>query len=491
MPSGQRFRLMARAYLGLDRGQEALGAMRSGEPFFVTPAERFEALVLTAASQTAVGNVAGAREGLRRAEDISGRSIGRNLVDEALCIEAECALAEGDLSGAESVLAKVVGVESGTRMRTAYLRSCAAGRRGSYLEERSILNEVLEAGGYEDGGDVGALAAVVSRRAALVRESGDIVGFELMKRASGAMTWTDDLRPLQFHVARAEAFMQALSGNFISALRLIDRAEQCAGNEPREILARLDHIWISRICGDTYAAQAGWLTVDEMIGKEKWNGVPEAAEVLLLGAIGAVHCDPFRARRFLTMFEGLEGNEAGQSVYGGRRLEALVEFANARVERYANNGDVAIRRAKRAFVVADGNGSTWLAARAAALIFRMTKDASWQAAARERARSQPSSYLYYFLIGAKTRVTSAPATFAANGRSSRHEPPAVMKDLTAQQKCVFGLACRGLSGEAIAAQLGIRKETVRAHQRRIYRHFGVTNHAELMSRASALGATPG
>lgn len=56
--------------------------------------------------------------------------------------------------------------------------------------------------------------------------------------------------------------------------------------------------------------------------------------------------------------------------------------------------------------------------------------------------------------------------------------------LTPREKDVLELVCDGLTSKAIAHELGISEQAVKAHVSRLFRKFGVTNRAGLVQAAS-------
>ncbi|HEX4744105.1 MAG TPA: helix-turn-helix domain-containing protein [Candidatus Limnocylindria bacterium] len=60
-----------------------------------------------------------------------------------------------------------------------------------------------------------------------------------------------------------------------------------------------------------------------------------------------------------------------------------------------------------------------------------------------------------------------------------------MPDLTRRERQVLERVCRGLSTKAIAAELGVSDQAVKAHLSRLFLKFGVANRTGLVAVAVA------
>jgi DNA-binding CsgD family transcriptional regulator len=60
-------------------------------------------------------------------------------------------------------------------------------------------------------------------------------------------------------------------------------------------------------------------------------------------------------------------------------------------------------------------------------------------------------------------------------------------DLSPRLRTVFGLLIQGWKRARIAEQLGISENTAKSHIRDVYRHFGVSDHVDLLRRFMATG----
>lgn len=59
--------------------------------------------------------------------------------------------------------------------------------------------------------------------------------------------------------------------------------------------------------------------------------------------------------------------------------------------------------------------------------------------------------------------------------------------LTAQERVVLPLVCRGLSNDEIGDEIKVSEGTAKAHVSSLFRKFGVINRAQLAAKAVALG----
>lgn len=65
--------------------------------------------------------------------------------------------------------------------------------------------------------------------------------------------------------------------------------------------------------------------------------------------------------------------------------------------------------------------------------------------------------------------------------------PVVTDELTAREQTVLDLLPTGMSAKEIAAELGISRDTVKTHTKRIYQKLGVSSRPGAVSRGRELG----
>jgi LuxR family maltose regulon positive regulatory protein len=63
----------------------------------------------------------------------------------------------------------------------------------------------------------------------------------------------------------------------------------------------------------------------------------------------------------------------------------------------------------------------------------------------------------------------------------------VIDELTAREQAVLGLLPSGLSAREIGAELGISRDTVKTHTKRVYRKLGVSSRRRAVTRGRELG----
>jgi len=73
---------------------------------------------------------------------------------------------------------------------------------------------------------------------------------------------------------------------------------------------------------------------------------------------------------------------------------------------------------------------------------------------------------------------------------SEPDPAASIDCLSARERDVLTLVCRGLSNKRIALSLAIAPETVKAHFKRIFLKLEVGSRAQAVFRATSLGLLP-
>jgi len=65
--------------------------------------------------------------------------------------------------------------------------------------------------------------------------------------------------------------------------------------------------------------------------------------------------------------------------------------------------------------------------------------------------------------------------------------PVVIDELTAREQAVLGLLPTGLSAREIGDELGISRDTVKTHTKRIYQKLGVSSRRDAVARGRDLG----
>jgi LuxR family maltose regulon positive regulatory protein len=65
--------------------------------------------------------------------------------------------------------------------------------------------------------------------------------------------------------------------------------------------------------------------------------------------------------------------------------------------------------------------------------------------------------------------------------------PVIIEELTAREQAVLGLLPTGLSTREIGDELGISRDTVKTHTRRIYQKLGVSSRRHAVARGRDLG----
>ena len=65
--------------------------------------------------------------------------------------------------------------------------------------------------------------------------------------------------------------------------------------------------------------------------------------------------------------------------------------------------------------------------------------------------------------------------------------PVVTDELTAREQTVLGLLPTGLSTREIGDELGISRDTVKTHTKRIYQKLGVSSRPNAVARGRELG----
>ena len=65
--------------------------------------------------------------------------------------------------------------------------------------------------------------------------------------------------------------------------------------------------------------------------------------------------------------------------------------------------------------------------------------------------------------------------------------PVVIDELTAREQTVLGLLPTGLSAREIGDELGISRDTVKTHTKRIYQKLGVSSRRSAVARGRELG----
>jgi DNA-binding CsgD family transcriptional regulator len=289
--------------------------------------------------------------------------------------------------------------------------------------------------------------------------------FKVVCDAAESMRWTSDLEGQECKTLRHIALANAMQGQYVTGLRQLQRVTLLARTPPDVALSLLDCAWIALASGERNAAEAYLRDALDAIDRIDWeHQVGAQIGVLLLAAEIACAFDPQIARGLLETYDAVKGETPVLSGVRHDRSFDPVE-AHTRALVLAAMGQVGPARkfAKKAFRSFAQMGYDWRAARCALFLYESGCGDTWLAAAKDRARNYPRSF-----IGAQLERIDDESNFEPLAR------------LTPRQRDVVRLLVEGDTVDRVAAALKTSPGTVRVHLKHIHRTLGVRNRVELL-----------
>lgn len=471
-PRLDAYLLQARALYRLQRYHDALALLKSHSDLCVGDDDAVAWLTQCAVLLKLVGSeqelehcIAQASLLLRRASTPARSEAALNLAlvhwmrDDPASCEQSLSMADGSAEPNHAATALAI-------------RALLASSRRAYDEQAKFLKDSLTNSLRAPLPDVGFIANSLHALAALCREIYVPDAVTLVTNAAKTLPWTGEVALNHFQTLRCLAWSYALQGEYITAIRFLNKAQALTNDRHRRMLALLDRAWIGDISGERHTAGAALSDADEIIRGADWYAAAgEESAALLVAAELFASRNTRRAREILALFADVRGNiSASYSFAHDDRLRALYDYATALVL-FADSAVSSSRRhAKAAYETFSVIGYRWRAARCALLLYRGGAGSSWLDKARKTVKPYPRSFVAEDLrICVKTEAEVA-----------------VGVEMTPRRQQIVKMLCDGLSVEKIAQELKSRPNTVRVHIQRLHRDLGVHNRIELVRKIAAM-----
>lgn len=467
VPSAGRYLLAAQVAHRLRNPAEALRHVREGDAggFYTSEQHRALAAALEGACLAALKRSDEARARIRDVHVPVGPDT--ELAGEATYYVALTAWMLGEYRSANAtIVERNTRVSPGLAARFEFLSgwiSAAEERYGEQMHHNMQALKLLES---DSVGDAGLLASVARSISALIRDSADATAVPLVTRLEQTIPWTPHTTFERFQVLRTLAWANAMAGEYILAIKQLNRAKQLAPTPQAKMLSHLDHAWIAQISHEPLHAAAQLADADDWSKQVDWaRANDDEIGVLILAAELYAPVDNDRAKAYLEKALG-QFDRSGPSVgfAHDRRMRAFYDFAEARVRLAAGDRRVAMHRAERALTVFRSIGYRWRAANAALLLHRLGAEGDWLSEVAGVAASYPRS----FIAAEHARLTS--------GKQSP------LETLTRRQREIVALIKAGKKNADVAVALNMSINTVRVHKGRIFRAFDVKTEFDLLKR---------
>jgi DNA-binding CsgD family transcriptional regulator len=306
--------------------------------------------------------------------------------------------------------------------------------------------------------------------AALARELGLASVADRVRTAYDAMNPTSGMHVQYFKITRILGWIDALSGNELSAFRRFRQAAELAPSDLWRVQCISDRATLARATGERAFALDQLYAAHDLASRLSWSDAIEEDRITLLNLaelFGDV--DGALAQRYLAQFRSLRtpmdrrmgfANDArvrGLEVYSsGMALLRLGEVVAARRM---------LQEAHEIFLKFDYG---WRAALAALGMHKATQDAHWLHSARKSIKRWPESWIARDLRDAQ------------QAHSLSDEESMV----TRAQRPILRLLLEGRRNADIAEALGKSPNTIRNHIAEIFRTFDVRSRSELIALLS-------
>jgi DNA-binding CsgD family transcriptional regulator len=469
-PSGTRYLFETRVLYRMGRGAEALEAIATARKcsLLSTEADVDVALAFEAAISASLGRVVATRKALAHLKHPFGHA--PEIEGEIAYYAALSTWILGDYERVLEILKAISPKASANVLaRAETLRGWVYAVREHYGEQLSASARALGLLVEEQTPDLGLVANTLRTSAALTRDTASTQHLSEIERLERSLAWTQWMQLDRFQIVRTVAWAHAMRGDYIRAIRDLNRAKHLAPNPQSEMLSHLDHAWIAHISGEELHMRAELLEADACADRVNWREVEdEEVGALLLAAELYASCDADAANVYLQRAREVRKTLAPSLGFAhDRRLDAFTDTAEAHVRLARGDRAAAVRRARRAYDVFSEIGYAWRAANAALMLYRMGEGDAWLEPVRIVAAQYPRS----FLAAELNRLRALGASPADR--------------LTRRQREIANAIRRGLRTDAIARELDMAPNTVRVHKNKIFKAFGVSNEFELLGRLNA------
>jgi len=463
--------LRARTYLRLQRPKDAIKSLIAELPNFARADLKLEAEALLGFAHASIHDFMTAELHVESLHAAEAATLSDEVRSELLHAEALIAWMRGDLVAAEAALARSAFDQSSkARGRNAITQSWIAAKRGAYDEQARLLLRGIELLGNATPTDVGMLGAACRALCTLARDVAISGLHAAAHQTYNSVAWTPDLAIDQYMSARALGWALALQGptRYFEALRLLHKASSIAPSQAWHVFALTDRAALKRCAGEGASSNADIYEALDLAKTIDWGATPDEARMALLGlATLFAEIDVREAATLLAQYTEIHESASARLIMNGDpRAEAFRSYAAGIIQEALNEPRKAKRFYEAVYAVWNDAGYSWMAARTALHLFRVTGEQSWWETARTKVRDYPDSWI--------AAEINAAATGIGDDAWNR---------MTPRQREVFHALCEGFTARRIAERLECSPNTVRNHIHWVYQAFRVNSQPELIAEA--------
>ena len=289
-----------------------------------------------------------------------------------------------------------------------------------------------------------------------------------LKKAVERVQWPAALARERFHITRLLAWIEALSGDELSAFRLFKQSAALAPSTAWKVLSVLDRARLARSHGEESFAQDQLYEAHTLASEVKWNEThdEERCALLILAELFA-SAEPRVATGYLERFRALPPVDGNLAYASDRRVNAFASYSAGIAHKQMGNGAIALAALTDAWETFERYAYGWRSALAAADIYELTGARTWLTRARHAIAPWPNTWI-------ARKITKLDA-----------EKLPIAK-LTSTQRRVYDALLEGCSTKEIAEKLGRSPNTVRNHIAAVFIAFRVKSRAQLLAATFAI-----
>lgn len=306
--------------------------------------------------------------------------------------------------------------------------------------------------------------------ATLARELGLESIADRVRAAYSAMAPTSGMRVQYFKMTRVLGWIDALSGDELSAFRRFRQAADLATAQTWRVQCIADRAFLARATGERAFMLDQLYAAHDLAARISWNDAVEEDRITLLTMaelFGDV--DAGVAQRYLAQFRSLRTPMDRRMGYANDdRVRALEAYPAGTALLRMGETSAARQMLSEAYEIFSRFDYGWRAALAALEMHKATQDPHWLALARKAVKRWPKSWIARELQLAQQSHTISDAESM----------------VTRAQRPILQLLLDGRRNADIAQTLGKSPNTVRNHIAEIFRTFEVGSRSELIALLS-------
>lgn len=345
-----------------------------------------------------------------------------------------------------------------------------AGRNGDAQAQAREYLRALDEFDFMARPDLRVRLNTVFTLATLARELGLESVADRVRAAYSAMSPTSGMRIQYFKMTRVLGWIDALSGDELSAFRRFRQAADLATTETWRVQCIADRAFLARATGERAFMLDQLYAAHDLASRISWNNAIEEDRITLLTMaelFGDV--DAGLAQRYLAQFRSLRTPMDRRMGYANdERVRALEAYPAGTALLRMGETQAARQMLSEAYEIFSKFDYGWRAALAALEMHKATQDQHWLALARKAVKRWPKSWIARELHVAQQSHTVSDAE----------------SQVTRAQRPILKLLLDGRRNADIAQALGKSPNTVRNHIAEIFRTFDVRSRSELIALLS-------